>query len=100
VTDLPSNVVEGEPFYTPLKLRVLDDLGNPVEGVICFVHVDKYDVFRLPLGYKQTILGGRVKDILYGISASYEPDNNDPFSTKDLDYTYTDSEGGIEFPFL
>jgi len=100
IDDLPTEVKEGEPFKDPLKLKIEDENGNPVSGVICFVYIDTFEGKRFPLGYKPFILGGRTKDILYSISADYRFDNNDPFSTKDLEYNFTDSNGEVSFPFL
>lgn len=55
----------------------------------------------MSLGYRPKLRGGRVKDVMYGISADYKPDDNNPVDGYNrIDWAYTDDSGQVSFPFL
>jgi len=55
----------------------------------------------MSFGYRPKLWGGRVKDVMYGISADYKPDDNNPVDgLNTINWAYSDENGTVSFPFL
>jgi len=55
----------------------------------------------MSLGYRPKLRGGWLKDVMYGISANYKPDDNNPVDgTNVINWAFSDDSGLISFPFL
>ena len=55
----------------------------------------------MSFGYRPKLWGGWLKDVMYGISADYKPDDNNPVDGYNtIDWATTDENGLVSFPYL
>lgn len=97
----PATVQEGEPFSSPVTIKLSYTNGSAVSGILCIAYVYSYENQEYQLGYRYKLNGGRTKDVEYGISANFKPRDNSLFDQyNSIDYSYTNSTGYVSFPFL